>query len=68
MISSNKKFWNFVKPFLTNKGCMRNDFISIRNGDAFKDNFVSSVNFDFPKAEIADIIAILKQTLKKEVG
>ena len=47
---------------------MRNDFISIRNGDAFKDNFVSSVNFDFPKAKIADIIAILKQTLKKQVG
>ena len=28
-ISSNKQFWNFVKPFLTDKGCMSNDFISI---------------------------------------
>ena len=26
---SNKKFWNTVKPFLTNKGCISNDFISI---------------------------------------
>ena len=34
-ISSNKQFWNFVKPFLANKGCMSNDFISIRDGDAF---------------------------------
>ena len=46
---------------------MRNDFISIRNGDAFKDNFVFSVNFNFPKAETADIIAILKETLKKQL-
>ena len=36
-ISSSKQFWNFVKPFLTNKGCMTNDFISIRDGDAFMD-------------------------------
>ena len=36
-ISSSKQFWNFVKLFLTNKGCMNNDFISIRNGDAFID-------------------------------
>ena len=36
-ISSSKQFWNFVKLFLTNKGCMSNDFISIRNGDAFID-------------------------------
>ena len=36
-ISSNKQFWNFVKPFLTDKGCMSNDFISIRDGDAFID-------------------------------
>ena len=32
-----KQFWNFVKPFLTGKGCMSNDFISIRDGDAFID-------------------------------
>ena len=36
-IFSSKQFWNFVKPFLTNKGYMSNDFISIRNGDAFID-------------------------------
>ena len=28
-ISSCKQFWNFVKPLLTNKDCMSNDFISI---------------------------------------
>ena len=26
---SNKRFWSTVKPFLTNKGCISNDFISI---------------------------------------
>ena len=36
-ISSSKKFWNFFKPFLTNKGCMTNDFISVRDGNAFMD-------------------------------
>ena len=36
-ISSRKQFWNFVKPFLTNKSCMGNDFISIKNRDAFID-------------------------------
>ena len=25
---SNKRFWSTVKPFLTNKGCISNDFIS----------------------------------------
>ena len=24
-----KRFWSTVKPFLTNKGCISNDFISI---------------------------------------
>ena len=115
-ISSSKQFWNFVKTLLKNKGCMSNDFISIRNGDTFidklvemfnshhikivektsgvppenyvidtndtqeiiegiirkykrqpsivktKNNFVSSITFDFPKAEVADINALLKQT------
>ena len=28
-IMSNKRFWSTVKPFLTNKGCISNDFISI---------------------------------------
>ena len=26
---SNKRFWSTVKPFLTNKGCISNDFISV---------------------------------------
>ena len=31
---SNKKFWSTVKPFLTNKGCISNDFISVdKDGD-----------------------------------
>ena len=33
-ISSSKQIWNFTRAFLTNKGCISNDFISIRNGDA----------------------------------
>ena len=36
-ISSSEQFWDFVKAFLTNKGCMSNDFISVRKGDAFID-------------------------------
>ena len=28
-IMSNKRFWSTVKPFLTNKGCISNDFMSI---------------------------------------
>ena len=33
-IMSNKKFWSTVKPFLTNKGCISNDFISVqKDGD-----------------------------------
>ena len=43
-ISSSKQFWNFFKPFLTKKGCMSNDFISIRNGDAFTDKESKIVN------------------------
>ena len=34
-ISSYKKFWNFIKPFLTNKGTFSNDFITIKKGDGF---------------------------------
>ena len=122
-ISSSNLFWNFVKPFLTNKGCTSNDFISIKNGDAFiekesklvekfnshfiniaqktsvvllenyvidtnntqeiiegiirkygrypsilktKNNFISSITFDFPKAKVADINALCKQTDPKK--
>ena len=33
-IMSNKKFWSTVKPFLTNKGRISNDFISVeKDGD-----------------------------------
>ena len=33
-IISNKKFWGTVKPFLTSKGCISNDFISVeKDGD-----------------------------------
>lgn len=37
-ISSSKQFWNFVKPFLTNKGCISNDCISIKKGENFVDD------------------------------
>ena len=30
-IMSNKKFWHTVKPFITNNGCISNDFIGIEN-------------------------------------
>ena len=117
-ISSSKKFWNIVKPFLTNQGCMSNDFISTRNEDmeilhAFidkeselvemfnthyiniveetsgvppeiikgiirkherhpsilkiKNNFDSFITFDSPKAEVANINALLKRTDPKKV-
>ena len=33
-IVSNKKFWSTVKPFLTNKSCISNDFMSVgKDGD-----------------------------------
>ena len=32
-IMSNKKFWSTVKPFLTNKDCISNDFISAEKDD-----------------------------------
>ena len=35
---SNRNFWKTVKSFLTNKGCMRNDWISIeKDGDIIRD-------------------------------
>ena len=30
-IMTNKNFWRTVKPFLTNNGCISNDFIGIEN-------------------------------------
>ena len=51
-IMSNKRFWSTVKPFLTNKGCISNDFISVeKDGDListekellepFKQNYIN---------------------------
>ena len=37
-VPSSKQFWNFVKALLIN--WMNNDFISIKNGDAFKNKKV----------------------------
>lgn len=37
-VNSNKKFWDLVKPFLTNKGNVSNDFISIKKGETFVEN------------------------------
>ena len=38
---SNRTFWKTVKPFLTNKGCMKNDCISIEiDGDIVRDENV----------------------------
>ena len=35
---SNRTFWKTVKPFLTNKGCMKNDCINIeKDGDIVRD-------------------------------
>ena len=35
---SNRTFWKTVKPFLTNKGCMTNDWVSIeKDGDIIRD-------------------------------
>ena len=28
---TSKKFWRAVKPFLTNNGCIPNDFIDLKN-------------------------------------
>ena len=37
-IMSNKKFWSTAKPFLTNKGGISNDFISVeKDGDLISD-------------------------------
>ena len=42
---SNKKFWSTVKPFLTNKGCILNDFESVdKDGDLIS-NEKELVNF-----------------------
>ena len=38
-IMTNKKVWRTVKPFLTNNGCISNDFIGIENaGNLYETN------------------------------
>ena len=37
-IMSNKRFWSTVKPFLTNKGCISNDFISAEKDRGLRSN------------------------------
>ena len=41
--NSNNKFWQFVKPFLTNKGVFGTDFISIKKDNQFIDNEIELV-------------------------
>ena len=36
--STSKQFWNLIKPFLTNKGSLSNDCITIKDGDKFVNN------------------------------
>ena len=42
-MNSNNKFWQFVKPFLTNKGVFGKDFISIKKDNQFIDNEIKLV-------------------------
>ena len=42
-LNSNNKFWQFVKPFLTNKGVIGTDFISIKKDNQFIDNEIELV-------------------------
>ena len=37
-LNGNKKFWQFVKPFLTNKGILGSDYISIKKENNFIEN------------------------------
>ena len=42
-LNNNNKFWQFVKPFLTNKRVFGTDFISIRKGNQFIHNEIELV-------------------------
>ena len=42
-MNSNNKFWQFVKPFLTNKGVFGIDFISIKKDNHLIDNEIELV-------------------------
>ena len=42
-LNSNNKIWQFIKPFLTNKGVFAKDFISIKKENQFIDNEIEHV-------------------------
>ena len=42
-MNSDKKFWQFVKLFLMNKGVFGTDFISIKKDNQFIDNAIELV-------------------------
>ena len=42
-MNNSNKFWQFVKPFLTNKGVFGTDFISIKKDNQFIDNEIELV-------------------------
>ena len=42
-LNSNNTFWQFVKPFLTNKGVFGTDFISVKKDNKFIDNEIELV-------------------------
>ena len=53
---SNRTFWKTVKPFLTNKGCMTNDIISIEKyGDIVRDEKVLVERFNENYINIVEI-------------
>ena len=55
-VMSNRTFWKTVKPFLTNKGCMTNDCISIeKDGDIVRDEKVLVELFDENYINIVEI-------------
>ena len=43
ILNSDKKFWQFVKLFLMNKGVFGTDFISIKKDNQFIDNAIELV-------------------------
>ena len=63
---SNRTFWTTVKPFLANKGCMRNDGISIeKDGDIVRDKKVLVERFNENYINNVEILSGNVITLKK---
>ena len=55
-VMSNRTFWKTVKPFLTNKGCITNDCISIeKDEDIVRDEKVLLELFDENYINIVEI-------------